>query len=370
MLSKVCSFVAILLAAALLQSEAGAATNTCAKGGPFALRPDPDSLRDDVVVEPIELPTSLRKRVRTTEQKRRADRVVCPDPRTGKMITLPNPPHTMKRLMKNYPGGDDSGLPGYEIRRDAATPLVKTAAMTTAWVFGSDDRQLINPASSFPNSAVARLRTTWSIGPRTFCTGFFIGRRHVLTAGHCVFKASRGGNMVSMTVTPGLGTIPPFDAIHRPFGVANAAFFRASSGWIEDEDTPDYDWALVTLDRDVNVGSFGLLYPSDDTLDDTTAYLIGYPTALGTPKGGQQFAVPGGGSLFAYDGERVEYKIDATKGQSGSPVYRFWEGKRAAFAIHTTAVDPTVGSKYNAGPRITKHRYFLIRGWQCEDVCE
>jgi hypothetical protein len=38
MLRKVCSFVAILLAAALLQPEAGAATKSpCATEGPFSL---------------------------------------------------------------------------------------------------------------------------------------------------------------------------------------------------------------------------------------------------------------------------------------------------------------------------------------------
>jgi Trypsin len=223
MLRKVCSFVAILLAAALLQPEARAATKSpCVTEGPFSLRPDPDSLRDDVVIEPSELSTSLRKRSRTAEQKRRADRVVCQDPRTGRTITLPDPPRTMNRLMKDYPGGDrgDPSLPRDD-RKDAATPFVlKTAAMTTAWVFGADDRQLKNPATSFPFRAVASLIIRFPFSPilvRNSCTGFFIGSKHVLTAGHCVFDLVQGGWPTSVTVTPGLGTTPPFDVPDRPF---------------------------------------------------------------------------------------------------------------------------------------------------------
>jgi hypothetical protein len=66
----------------------------------------------------------------------------------------------------------------------------------------------------------------------------------------------------------------------------------------------------------------------------------------------------------------VKFKIDMTKGNSGGGIYRWWDGKRAIFAIATTEVSPFVGSNYNAGPRITKARFEKIRGWQCEDGTE
>ena len=43
-------------------------------------------------------------------------------------------------------------------------------------------------------------------------------------------------------------------------------------------------------------------------------------------------------------------------------IYRFWNGKRAIYAI-VSGEQPT----YNVGMRITKNRHDLIRGWQCDD---
>src|SRR5262249_21634955 len=148
--------------------------------GPFSPRVDPDEFRD-VVIEPMERQTFRKKRTRTAEQKRRADRGVCQDPQTGKTITLPDPPRRWNKMMKDYPGGDegDPSLPRYD-RKDVATPLLKTAAMTTAWVFAPDDRVVQNPATSFPFRWVAKLLIRFPFTPSGVaiqCTGFLIGKR-------------------------------------------------------------------------------------------------------------------------------------------------------------------------------------------------
>jgi glutamyl endopeptidase len=95
----------------------------------------------------------------------------------------------------------------------------------------------------------------------------------------------------------------------------------------------------------------------------TTAYLIGYPGELGTPTGSQQYAVPGGGALTDYDSTLVYYAMDTSGGQSGSGVYRFWNGDRAVFAVHGGQYD----SDENRAARITKTRHDLIRSWQTQD---
>jgi len=191
-----------------------------------------------------------------------------------------------------------------------------------------------------------------------------IGGKHVLTAGHCVFSHLWGGWATSIMAIPGWdGEFFP------PFGAASMADRRASFGWTEDGDTPDYDYALITLDRSFSVGSFGLLHLSDDDLYDKRVCLIGYPGELGNPAGLQQFFIPGCDFLTAHSSSHVEHKIDTTKGNSGSPIYRFWEGKWAVLALHSTSVSPFVGSDYNAGPRITTHRHNMIRGDGTQSAC-
>ncbi len=56
---------------------------------------------------------------------------------------------------------------------------------------------------------------------------------------------------------------------------------RSVTGWTQDNDWPDYDYGVVTLNKTFNLGSFGLLIPSDSLLDNTKSCLIGYPGELG-----------------------------------------------------------------------------------------
>jgi V8-like Glu-specific endopeptidase len=229
-------------------------------------------------------------------------------------------------------------------------------------VFGTDSRVLVTPTNAFPNQAICKLIVTYPNTPKGIAgggTGTLIGPRHVLTAGHVLFNAAQGGWANTIRVVPGM------DGNTWWFGseVLRAPNFkrRSVTQWTEDQDI-DYDWGLITLNTGFSLASFGLLYASDDTLDNTTAYITGYPGDKGVPKGTQQFGVPGGGGITDYDSCLVYYAIDTFKGQSGSGVYRFWEGKRAIIAVH----GGQCGDE-NRAARITKARHDMIRGWQNAD---
>ncbi len=243
-------------------------------------------------------------------------------------------------------------------RKDEGSVPDKTRA-----VFGTDSRVLVTPTNAFPNQAICNLIVTYPLTPKGkafSATGYLIGSRHVLTAGHVLFNAAQGGWTKTIRVVPGMdGNTWWFGS---EFMVWPNYKQRSVTGWSEDQDI-DYDYGLITLNTGFSLGSFGLLYLSDDTLDSTTGYLTGYPGEKGTPAGTQQFGVVGGGTITDYDSTLVYYSIDTSKGQSGAGVYRFWEGKRAIFAVHGGQYD----SDENRGARITKARHDKIRGWQDAD---
>lgn len=238
-------------------------------------------------------------------------------------------------------------------KRPAAKPRV---------VFGNDGRNLHTPTNVFPNRAVCRLVVTYPLTPSGQSwvgTGYLIGSRHVLTAGHVLHKADEGGWSQTIRVIPGC------DGNTWWFGSELLTWpnFRQRSvaGWSEDQDI-DYDYGLITLNTGFpTLGSFGLLHMDSDTLESSNGSILGYPTARGNPRGTQQFGMTGG--ITDSDSTLVYYGIDTSGGQSGAGVYRFWGGKRAVFAVHGGAYD----DDENRGARITKARYDKIRGWQNAD---
>lgn len=76
-------------------------------------------------------------------------------------------------------------------------------------VIGPDGRTQITNTSAYPNSAIAFLEVNFPGGSGS-CTGWFMSKNRLATAGHCVYESSLGGWATSITVYPGRngGTAP------------------------------------------------------------------------------------------------------------------------------------------------------------------
>jgi hypothetical protein len=275
------------------------AESPCAKEGPFAPRVDEDLRRKDLVIESVEMPRVQEKRKRSPSSD--AERGVCQDAQTGKTIITPDPPPGSGQRANpggdegdpSLPRGDDRDRPRGKERQGAAPSF-----LLASYVFGDDDRVLQSPTTSFPFRAVIKLLIKFPntpSGKARGCTGSFIGDKHVLTAGHCVFQSGQGGWATSIRAIPGLnGVIPPFNPLDEPFGEAFMVARRSVTCWTQDGDTPDCDYGLITLNKTFNVGSFGLLYLTDGDLENTWAQLIGYPGKLGNPDSSNSLFQVGG----------------------------------------------------------------------------
>jgi V8-like Glu-specific endopeptidase len=161
----------------------------------------------------------------------------------------------------------------------------------------------------WPERSNVRLFITWPNGSTNSCSGKLIGLRTLLTAGHCLFKSSKGGDAASVRVVPGL------DDTYMPFGDAFINRTRVASNWRAEEDNDD-DWAMAFIDRDLGAvtGHFGVLPASIDSLDNGIhSAAWGYPDT----HGGEQL-VRATGTTDCADTWMIYHDLPLSAGFSGS----------------------------------------------------
>jgi glutamyl endopeptidase len=236
-------------------------------------------------------------------------------------------------------------------------------------VIGIDDRVILSDTAATPWRCICHLEITYDSGQVGFGTGWFAGERTVITAGHCLYtRGTPSRRAVQVRVIPGRnGTL-------APYGYVVARKFDWSPKWqssTSDIDAAPYDYGAIFIDHDVNdapfgarIGYFGLRsYDEDERklLDMAMVNNAGYPHEATKPYGTLWFNA---GRVHLDEGptkdERfLEYMVDTTAGQSGSPVFLLdsTKNQRYVVAIHTT------GNFINRGVRVTAEVYDKIVEW-------
>lgn len=171
------------------------------------------------------------------------------------------------------------------------------------------------------------LALTFPNGNTGGCSGTMVGPHTVLTAGHCVFQANRGGWASSVVVTPGAnGNAAPYGRI-----TVGSGALRSVLGWTRDNNWR-YDYGAIVLPTNIGntVGWFGIAALSNSSLNNLVANLSGYPGDK--PYRTQWYA---SGRVTGEDSEIVRYTTDMASGDSGAGVYRLLNGARHVFAVNT-----------------------------------
>lgn len=227
-------------------------------------------------------------------------------------------------------------------------PAEQAEYATPETVCGSDDRVRISPASGVPWRWICQLIITMPNGAGFRGTGWFIGPRCVMTAGHCVYSKSNGGWASKIEVIPGM------DGASRPFGSAVGTAFRSVNGWINNTD-PNYDYGCIILPTPLGntVGYFGFASLTDQTLSGMMLNNSGYPGDK--PFGTQWFNA---GRVSQLTARKIYYMLDTYGGQSGSPVWRLANGQRHAVGIHAYGGCP------NSATRIVKPVFDNMVAWK------
>lgn len=236
----------------------------------------------------------------------------------------------------------------------------------TETVIGVDERVRISDTDKPPWRMIAAL----SLKPKLpltssfIGTGWFIGPKTLLTAGHCVFSESDfGGWIESIEVSPGR------NGAKLPYGTVTATRFSTTTVW-QNRPDPDYDIGCIHLDEPVGdeVGYFKIASLTDQDLEGALLNISGYPGDRGD--GEQQFFHAN--RVLRTSAHRVFYDIDTYGGQSGSPVWHQAspEAEPVAIGIHAYGVGGTPGAwgvRANSGPRLIPEMVQMIKEWLAAD---
>lgn len=218
-------------------------------------------------------------------------------------------------------------------------------------IIGTDDRIRIQATTTFPWRAICALKITAADGRLFIGTGWLIGPRTVMTAGHCVFMHDAGGWVRSIDVIAGCN-----DA-SRPYGTARGTAFRSVTGWTQSKNRNN-DYGCIILPSQERLGDktgyFGFAVRDNNFLMSAALNLSGYP---GDKGGNQQWFMAQ--KAKSVSSRVITYEIDTMGGQSGSPVWVLQNGVRTAVGVHTNGA-----SSGNSATRIESNVFERMKGWK------
>lgn len=233
-------------------------------------------------------------------------------------------------------------LPGIETRSNPNAAPNET-------VCGNDGRTRITSTTSTPWRWNCKLVITMPDGQKYSGTGWLVGPRCVMTAGHVVHDGGRGQKWATR-----IEVIPAMNGSSRPYGTFVSTRFYSVNGWINDGNA-DFDYGCIILPSNVgdSLGYFGFANYNTTTLRGVTMNTAGYPADK--TYGTMWFM---SGAMHQVYSRELQYYTDTYGGQSGSCVWRLTNGSRYAVGIHVRGGCP------NEATRITSDVYNNIVNWR------
>lgn len=272
-------------------------------------------------------------------------------------------------LVLNGPATGQPRTPGLQkllVSGQHRGPKLGPDGVTPQTVLDTDDRQRRTDTHQPPLRMICSIEVTSSrhAPPEAIGTGWLVGRRTVITAGHVLRWQAAGREAVRVRVIPGR------DRDNMPFQAFEAEVFHYHPLWTGLESDPrGVDIAAIRLPEPVGdrIGFFGVAALTDATLNGRVVNIPGYPARVT----GQQVEACTelwwhANHVRKLEETRIFYDVDTSGGQSGSPVM-LWPDPTSSTAaplvagVHNRGDDDQDG--HNAAVRITPAMLTLIKGW-------
>ncbi|WP_050028793.1 caspase family protein [Verrucomicrobium sp. BvORR034] len=224
-------------------------------------------------------------------------------------------------------------------------PLAPPRMATRDVLNPGNDQRHARDSEHFPWRAVSYLEATFQSGETFRGSGFCVGQRLLLTAGHCLL--GRGNRAVSINVFPGL---------QHGRTVAEATtstVYRVHPRWETLQD-PEFDYGLVMLPS--SAPWIGTRVLSDVEITGLNCFVAGYPVDRSLNVWAAAGLVQAAGDTL------LSHRIDSENGQSGGPIFHVTDELDAfVVGIHTQGT-PTL----NHGIRFTEGVLTQVLAWADE----
>lgn len=226
-------------------------------------------------------------------------------------------------------------------------------------VIGPDGRTRVMKTKVYPYRANAFLEVTFPSSKGT-CTGWFIGPRTLMTAGHCVYDTATNQWATAIKI------FPARNGSTAPYGSVMACNLWSVNGWVISENR-EYDYGAIMLPSTQalgnTVGWYHFFWTSNaSALDEKQVNIYGYP---GDKNYGTQWGMRG--RIKEVYTRRLFHNVDTAGGESGSAVYETRSDGPYANSIHTYAAGG--GTPYNSSTRITQGVFNNMLSWKNNPTC-
>ena len=244
----------------------------------------------------------------------------------------PFPPSTI-RLSPPTIRPPTIGPPRFTARRESIARIQRS-------VFGVDTRVKVSKPYKFPWAAMGRIDSG--------CTGTFIGPRHILTAGHCVYSRKTKKWLKNLNFRRAKNCNPHSGSLYKWKWAITVKGWK-KYGW------QSYDYAMIVVDRP---SPYYMSYGWKKPIPKWTVNIAGYP---GDKPGRCMWRTHC--KIRNRFTKRLGYRCDTYNGMSGSAVYAYWRSsnKRIIYCIH--AYGKSFFKNYNKCTRITKARFNQFKSW-------